>query len=85
LQGLGIYFRGAGKGVLYGGLGGAVVTVVATSFFKDATIKGASSALVGGIAGAVSGSVRVIVGETTDADYLAGISSKLRRMARGRS
>jgi len=90
--------RGAGKGFLYGGLGGAVLAVALTeaNAGNDPTLKGASAALVGGlcigaigalvggIAGTVSGSDRVIVVETTDADYLARLAVELRPRARDR-
>lgn len=46
---------------------------------------GGLGALIGGIAGALAPFEEVIVIEKTDAAYLAGIRSKLRRMARDRS
>lgn len=91
--------RGAGKGLLYGGLGGAVLTVALSeaNAGSDPSVRGASAALVGGlyfgaigalvggIAGGLSGPDDIYVVERTDAEYLVKLSLKLRRLARDRS
>jgi len=89
------FTKGLGRGFLYGALGGAVLGAAVTNETSGggglamAAIGGiyigGIGALIGGIAGALAPSDEVIAIEKTDAIYLAGISSKLRRMARDRS